>query len=214
MKIKHQRKTKEISIQREEIDPNKKMTMICQAFRAGHCSEAKNCCFSHILNNKRKGSKTRLLSIPQISVTQSISARLKQLKTVNYLSGYMIKELPENMHYEICKYLNWNELLVIRAINLTGYQIVTNKVLRKRIGGNISGKVNSQKLWDLLNSTDMLINVRRKIWKSIFELRGCSHLDLKDGKLGEKHIIRQLADNFRYLPQLTILLLGTNNSFI
>ena len=59
--------------------------------------------------------------------------RLEQLKEQNYLTNRIFGKVSENMHYEIFKYLHPEELLEIRSMNMGGYQLTSNSILRPRI---------------------------------------------------------------------------------
>ena len=59
--------------------------------------------------------------------------RLKILKEDKFLTNRILQRLSENMHYEIFKYLNVTDILQIRATNLGGYQLMSNRILRSRI---------------------------------------------------------------------------------
>ena len=59
--------------------------------------------------------------------------RLNALKEEKFLTKRIFERLSENMHYEIFKFLNRKELLELRATNLGGFQLTSNKILRSRI---------------------------------------------------------------------------------
>ena len=60
--------------------------------------------------------------------------RINKIKAETYLNYRIWDVLGENMHYEILKYLNWECLYNIRVVNLAGFQLCTNPLMRKRIG--------------------------------------------------------------------------------
>ena len=59
--------------------------------------------------------------------------QLEELKKSQYLTKRIFHKISENMHYEIFKYIDNKELLVIRSLKLGGYQLTSNKLLRSRI---------------------------------------------------------------------------------
>ena len=59
--------------------------------------------------------------------------RLAELKNEKYLIFKVFEALSENMHYELFKYLNSQELLQIRVLKLGGYLLTSNPLLRSRI---------------------------------------------------------------------------------
>ena len=59
--------------------------------------------------------------------------RLTALKKERFLTKRLFRKMSENMHYEIFKNMNSEELIVIREINLGGYQLISNPILRSRI---------------------------------------------------------------------------------
>ena len=58
---------------------------------------------------------------------------LSELQESKFQTRKLFWKISENMHYEILKYLNSTELIVIRGASLGGYQIVSNPILRARI---------------------------------------------------------------------------------
>ena len=60
--------------------------------------------------------------------------RLNVLKEEKFLTQRVLTRISENMHYEVFKFLNCKELLELRATNLGGFQLTSNKILRSRIG--------------------------------------------------------------------------------
>ena len=64
--------------------------------------------------------------------------RLNDLMEMKYLSLRIFRNLCENLHYEILRYLNCKELLEMRGVNLGGFQIASNKRLRSRITNYLS----------------------------------------------------------------------------
>ena len=69
-----------------------------------------------------------------------LNPRLELLKNEKFLYKRLFMRLSENMHYEVLKYLNSEELIGLRGCNLGGFQLSSNQILRKRIGnylGNI-----------------------------------------------------------------------------
>ena len=62
-----------------------------------------------------------------------IRKRLYQLKEEKFLTQRIFRRISENMHYEVCKYLNNTDLLELRNTNRGGYQLASNPLLRSRI---------------------------------------------------------------------------------
>ena len=58
---------------------------------------------------------------------------LNNLQNTKFLTKRIFQRMSENMHYEIFKFINSEELLEVRAINLGGYQLTSNPILRSRI---------------------------------------------------------------------------------
>ena len=65
---------------------------------------------------------------------------LQQLKETRFLTHRLFGEISENMSYEIFKFQNSTDLLQIRALNLGGYQLISNPYLRARIKNYLKGK--------------------------------------------------------------------------
>ena len=63
-----------------------------------------------------------------------MSNRLEGLIGKKYLTERLFSKISENMHFEILKYLDWKDLLVLREVKSGGFQIISNRKLRKPIG--------------------------------------------------------------------------------
>ena len=61
------------------------------------------------------------------------SERLEELINNKFLTNRIFKRISENMHYEIFKYIDSETLLKTRELNLGGYQLISNPILRPRI---------------------------------------------------------------------------------
>ena len=83
--------------------------------------------------------------------------------------------MSENMHYEILRCLNWKDLIDVRLINLGGFQMVTNQVLRN-------------KLKNYMNKCPLLINTQDNEYSNIQKIR------LLFQQMG-KNLLRLVGDN-------------------
>ena len=116
--------------------------------------------------------------------------RLQTTKEEKYLSNRIFKNISENMHYEIFKYLNSNELLEIRETTLGGYQLTSNKLLRSRINNYFTitniyfrGNIKEKKYLD--------INLEEDVHRIhiIFEQTGRDKLRLEGMRLKDEGFI-------------------------
>ena len=69
-----------------------------------------------------------------------IQIRLAKLKESKFLTKRVFQRISENMSYEIFKYINSQDLLEIRVLNLGGYQLISNPYLRSRIKNYLKDK--------------------------------------------------------------------------
>ena len=107
-------------------------------------------------------------------------SRLNKLRLGKFLSHRIIRRLSENMHYEVFKYLPPKDLLEIRIMNLGGYELISNKILRPRIGNyfhQIQPIINTKELANIMSFDHNL--------KFIFQQLGREILDLDLRNLGE-----------------------------
>ena len=118
--------------------------------------------------------------------------RLWQLKKTKYLTQRIFSRISENISYEIFKYMNFQDLLQIRALTLGGFQLVSNTTLRARIKNYIKDKV--------IPLTDLFIN-KRKI-TALFEQKGENLLSFESYDCRE---INELIQNLEYIPNLQSL---------
>ena len=59
--------------------------------------------------------------------------KLEQLKHTKFLTQRVFQRISENISYEVCKYVNSQDLLQIRTVTLGGFQLVSSTTLRARI---------------------------------------------------------------------------------
>ena len=118
--------------------------------------------------------------------------QLEELKNNKFLTKRLVNKLSENMHYEVLKYLNSDELLQIRAIKLGG----SNKILRSRIGNYFVSK--------RINMTENVpISSRKNIGRlqHYFEQTGRNILHFHKNKIGER-VLKTFGDLFKKLPDI------------
>ena len=108
---------------------------------------------------------------------------LHSLKKNKFLTKRIFKRISENMHYEIFKYTNKEDLLEIKGLCTGGYQLTTNKLLRSRIK-NYFQDINFA---PDLEATDE-IN-RRNIYV-IFEQMGRNKLSFESMGVRDKGLIK------------------------
>ena len=103
--------------------------------------------------------------------------RLDLLKQEKFLTIRVFHKISENVHYEIFKYLNYLDLLQIRAMKLGGFQLTSNRIMRSRIKNyfpkNSPKKINIQ-------------SVNINIVELIFEQTGEDNLDISS--IGENQV--------------------------
>ena len=90
--------------------------------------------------------------------------RLSLLKEDRFLTHRILVRISENMHYEIFKYLNFQDLLEIRGLGLGGFQLTNNNILNSRIGRSIV------ELHPSLSLNPYDIKDNQNIFEFIFEL--------------------------------------------
>ena len=121
---------------------------------------------------------------------------LDSLKAEKYLSQRFFKKLSENMHFEVFKFIDNVELLKIRSVNRGGYQLISNKIQRRKLGNHFP-EFNPE-----LPSEDSEVFKARKI-EFMFEQTGSNCLSLVEGD--PKYIImidRQQLEEFFMLVKL------------
>ena len=120
--------------------------------------------------------------------------RLELLKEMKYLTQKIFQRISENLHYELFKYSDCFSLLEIRSLNLGGFQLISNNILRQRIGNYFKNiKFNSE----------ITSEYTRKI-KLIFEQTGKNHLII-DSKINGDPKICLLSKILLHIPELVIL---------
>ena len=129
---------------------------------------------------------------------------LNQLKESKYLENKLIMNLPANMHYEIMKYMGFNERMALRATSLGGYQLFTNPKCLARIIVNFpQHSPNSDKLYALLNSK--LPQWAKKIHlQLLFEISNVKNLTLNSLVISQESM-EILISSLQYTQELKIL---------
>ena len=145
----------------------------------------------------QKMTKTREISIFQ---ARNRKERLKELKESKFLTNRVFIKICENMHYEVFKNLNSRDLLELRAVNIGGYQITSNSILRNRIKNYIS---NISPKYTFLKA-NIKLNIQRINF--VFEQMGNEVLSFADNKLG-KGEIGPFALVLKHIPQLKEIIL-------
>ena len=154
---------------------------------------------------KRKENRNKLLKIHR---------RLEQIKEEKFLTNRIFPRISENMHYEIFKYLNSEELLQIRRTKLGGYQLTSNRILRSRIQNFMPYLYTKLELEG--PNSDVEINLRkcRLLFGQIQneELRFCYPVfvygtSIMTGVMIKNEGVKELVKIFKFMPQLTGLYL-------
>ena len=134
---------------------------------------------------------------------KTYSNRLTGLKNERFLTHRVLQRISENMHYEIFKYVDWKQLLEIRGINLGGYQLISNRILRSRISNYCPIKFPKIKVLEL----DKVIEDSRI--KLIFEQTGRAELDLEGiANVTKKPIFSQIFRILKLNPEIKELKFG------
>ena len=128
------------------------------------------------------------------SENRGICARLLNLRKERFLTKRIFQRISENMHYEIFKYMDESELLEIKLMNIGGYQLTSNQLLRSRIG-NYFNKI----YFNLKESSDVKSNTRKI--QLIIEQTGILVLEFENMKLREKEII-MFTQILKNIPQV------------
>ena len=152
--------------------------------------------FLQILNKRFKEAFAALDDNSSRLTNKCKISNLDQLKKEKFLTHRIFPRICENLHYEIMKYLNFQELLSIRGLKLGGYQLTANTILRDRIKNYLTGFHFDL---DKKEENDVLL---RKI-ELVIEQTGKQILDLSQmEKVRENHNISMFLNILRYLPQL------------
>ena len=115
--------------------------------------------------------------------------RLEELRKEKFLTIRVFHKISENMHYEIFKNLGPKELLELRTTSLGGYQLISNKIMRSRIGNYL--RCLRYAVDDNIENNTSKINL-------VFEQSGKNTLDFGEIKIGIKGIYNFLeAVKFR-----------------
>ena len=135
--------------------------------------------------------------------------RLEDLKIQKFLTSRIFPRVSENMHYEIFKYINSDDMLEVRMTTLGGYQLTSNNILRSRIGNyfyDITPELNEDQfnIYEEYEKTKKEKEEDRKdrckdakLIKLIFEQTGRNCLNFEDLVIGNKGIIK-LVRHFRF----------------
>ena len=126
--------------------------------------------------------------------------RLKELKERKYLNNRFFNRVTENMHYEIFKYVNYEDLVQIRVSRLGGYQLTSNRILRSRIKNYFGYLQADLKLGNLQDEKDLEENMKRV--ELIFLHTGNKNLlDFRRVKI-KAHEMNELVKLFKLVPQI------------
>ena len=118
-------------------------------------------------------------------------SRLEELKEEKFLTMKIFERLSENMHYEVFKYVNAKDLLVIRSLKLGGYLLSSNKLLRSRIKNYFSVLI--PRIIQGRQNIDMNINMMNQRIKLIFEQLGSEIIDLKNMQIDPQRMYNNLV---------------------
>ena len=158
-----------------------------------------------------------------------VNKRLKQLKDQQFLTKRIFGRISENLHYEIFKFLNAEELLEIRGINLGGFQLTSNPLLRSRIKNYLIGLkyniLSTNKINDIQNlfvqqgdnrlSFEGIILYNKQISKLNKMMKNTlqiNELNLKLSMIGQKEILK-LSSKLGIMPSFICINLGENYIF-
>ena len=122
-------------------------------------------------------------------------SNMLELKNERFLTKKVFLRMSENMHYELFKYLNYKELIMLRGTNLGGYQLVTNPILRSRIK-NYYIRNPYLTLEELID-----IEYSGKKVELMYEQTGREAFNLEKMNITDEECI-QLSDIFKYIPKL------------
>ena len=130
-------------------------------------------------------------------------SRLSKLQSEKYLSKRIWSELSVNIHYIILGYLDIHDLLLIRLLNLGGFQLLSCKHLRENIP-ICPQSINVKLLSNLLSSK----HPEHYNLKVLFVVLGIKELNFSE--LGFRNRLTyagavQLANYLENIPQLQLL---------